>query len=239
MLDALYLHLAARGNLIPAETSLLAEMLDGRRQFRKGEDLVTEGSRPTFSTVLLDGLAARYRLMEDGSRQFTAFHVPGDFVDLHAFLLERMDHGILALTPCRVALADHVKLKQITDAHPHLTKLLWRDTVIDGAIQREWIVSLGRRGKVAHLAAFLCELFTRLKVVHLTEGMKFRLPLTQAELADVLGLSTVHMNRVVKILRQSGAILWTDHTVIITDWSKLVDIADFDPSYLSLIGKRG
>lgn len=231
MLDALYLHLSTRGTLSDGDTSLIAEMLTGRREFRKGDDLVPEGSRPTVSTVLLDGFAARYRVMKDGSRQFTAFHVPGDFVDLHAFLLGRMDNGVLALSPCTVAVMDHATLKRITDAHPHLTRLFWLDTVLDSAIQSEWIVSLGRRGKVAHLAPFLCELFTRLKVVHRTDGMKFRLPLTQVELADGLGLSIVHMNRVMMSLRRSWAIHWTNHTVTI----KLIEIADFDSGYMSLV----
>lgn len=234
MFEALYLQLSAHDDLSDSERSLLANTIGSQREFAEGEDLVSEGSRPAFSTLLLDGLAARYKYLENGSRQFTALHIAGDFVDLHAFLLKTLDHGILALSPCKVALADHAKLKHITETEAHLTRLLWLDTLVDGAIHREWIVSMGRRSKLAHLAYLFCELFTRLKVVQRTEGISFHLPLTQAELADVLGLSTVHMNRVMQSLRRSGAADWVHHTVHILDWNKLVDLADFDPTYLSL-----
>ncbi|TGR94442.1 Crp/Fnr family transcriptional regulator, partial [Mesorhizobium sp. M1C.F.Ca.ET.188.01.1.1] len=95
---------------------------------------------------------ARYKVLEDGGRQFTSLQVPGDFVDLHAFLLKTMDHGIIALSPCHVAAADHAKLCAITEQAPHLTRLLWLDTLVDGAIHREWIVAMGRRSKTSHLA---------------------------------------------------------------------------------------
>ncbi|TIU28694.1 MAG: winged helix-turn-helix domain-containing protein, partial [Mesorhizobium sp.] len=111
---------------------------------------------------------------------------------------------------------------------------LWLNTLVDGAIHREWIVAMGRRSKTSHLAHLICELFVRLQVVKKTRDMSFHLPLSQAELADVLGLSVVHMNRVIGTLRRMNVINWTSHLITILDWARLVEIAEFDPTYLSM-----
>lgn len=184
--------------------------------------------------MILEGFAARYKVLENGGRQFTSLQVPGDFVDLHAFLLKTMDHGIVALSPCRVICAEHSRLRAITEEAPHLTRLLWLDTLVDGAIHREWIVAMGRRSKTSHLAHLVCELFVRLQVVNRTNGMNFHLPLSQVELADVLGLSVVHMNRVIGALRRSNVIGWANYKVTILDWDRLQQVAEFDPTYLSM-----
>ncbi|TPI70896.1 Crp/Fnr family transcriptional regulator [Mesorhizobium sp. B3-1-3] len=230
MLESLFLNLGQHDSLSGEEQALLGNLMAGERSFAAGQDVVASGSRPAYSTLILDGLAARYKVLADGGRQFTSLQVPGDFVDLYAFLLKTMDHGVIALSPCRVILADHSKLRSITERAPHLTWLLWLDTLIDGAIHREWIVAMGRRSKVSHLA----HLFVRLQVVKRTNGMSFHLPVSQAELSDVLGLSVVHMNRVISALRNSGVIAWAAHTVTILDWQKLQQIAEFDPTYLSM-----
>ncbi len=234
MLESLYLNLGQHDALSEEEKGLLAGAMTVELDFATGQDIVSEGSRPGYSTLIIEGLAARYKVLEDGGRQFTSLQVPGDFVDLHAFLLKTMDHGIIALSPCRVIAADHSRLRAITEQAPHLTRLLWLDTLVDGAIHREWIVAMGRRSKTSHLAHLVCELFVRLQVVKQTNGMSFRLPLSQAELADVLGLSIVHMNRVIGALRRLGVIGWANYMVTILDWQRLVEIAEFDPTYLSM-----
>ena len=234
MLESLYLNLGQHDALSEEEKALLAGAMSLEKYVAAGEDIVTEGARPTHSTLIVDGLAARYKVLEDGGRQFTSLQVAGDFVDLHAFLLKTMDHGITALSPCHVLAADHGKLKAITEQAPHLTRLLWLDTLVDGAIHREWIVAMGRRSKLSHLAHLICELFVRLQVVKKTRDMSFHLPLSQAELADVLGLSVVHMNRVIGTLRRMNVINWTSHMITILDWERLVGIAEFDPTYLSM-----
>ncbi|RWC93769.1 MAG: Crp/Fnr family transcriptional regulator [Mesorhizobium sp.] len=234
MLESLYLNLGQHDLLSEAEKELLAGAISTERHVATGQDIVSEGSRPIHSTLILDGIAARYKVLEDGGRQFTSLQVPGDFVDLHAFLLKTMDHGIIALSPCHVAAADHAKLRAITEQAPHLTRLLWLDTLVDGAIHREWIVAMGRRSKTSHLAHLICELFVRLQVVKRTSGMSFQLPLSQAELADVVGLSVVHMNRVIGMLRNIGLVSWSNYTVTILDWDLLVAMAEFDPTYLSM-----
>ncbi|RWA69367.1 Crp/Fnr family transcriptional regulator [Mesorhizobium sp.] len=234
MLESLHLNLAQHDALSDAEKALLASAMSIEKYFVTGEDIVSEGSRPITSTLIVDGLAARYKVLEDGGRQFTSLQVAGDFVDLHAFLLKTMDHGIIALSPCHVVAAEDSSLRAITEQAPHLTRLLWLDTLVDGAIHREWIVAMGRRSKTSHLAHLICELFVRLQVVKKTRSMSFHLPLSQAELADVLGLSVVHMNRVIGTLRRMNVINWVNHMITILDWNRLVEIAEFDPTYLSM-----
>ncbi|MBX4905805.1 MULTISPECIES: Crp/Fnr family transcriptional regulator [Rhizobium] len=234
MIEPLLLNLGSRDVLSNDEENLLRSILVKDRQFAVGEDLVSQGSRPPFSTLLLDGFAARYKVMADGSRQITALHVAGDFVDLHAFPVKVMDHGIVALSPCHVALADHADLRAITERMPHLTRLLWLDTLVDGAIHREWIVAMGRRSKRAQIAHLVCELFMRLKVVRRTRGESFQFPLTQIEMADVLGISVVHLNKTLQALRREGVFTWENRTITIVDWERLQEIAEFDPAYLSI-----
>jgi CRP-like cAMP-binding protein len=234
MIESLILNLRARDVVHPHEADILHSLIVRERKFAVGEDLVRQGSRPSYSTLLLDGIAARYKVMEDGKRQITALHVSGDFVDLHAFPLKTMDHGIMALSPCQAAFFDHGDLKRITETEPHLARLLWLSTVIDGAIHREWIVAMGRRSKKSHLAHLFCELFLRLDVVNLASDKSFPFPLTQSEMADVLGISLVHLNKTLKILRNENVLAWENRTIAILDWDGLRRIAEFDPTYLNL-----
>lgn len=234
MIEPLLLNLESHDIVSEEEKSLLRSIITRERTFAVDDDLVEEASRPSFSTLLLDGFAARYKLLGDGSRQITSLHIAGDFVDLHAFTLKIMDHGIVALTPCLVALVDHDSLKSVTETSPHLTRLLWLDTLIDGSIHREWIVGMGRRTKKAHLAHLICELYVRLRVVGRTRGKSFDFPLTQLELADVVGISVVHLNKSLQALRRENMFTWTNRTVTILDWERLQEYADFNPLYLNL-----
>ena len=234
MIEPLLLKLASHDVLSVAEQDLLRSAIVKERRFATGDDLVSQGSRPSFSTLLLEGFSARYKVLEDGTRQITALHIPGDFVDLHAFALKVMDHGIVAMSPCRVGFADHSALKRITETAPHLTRVLWLETLIDGAIHREWIVAMGRRSRRSHLAHLICELYVRLQVVRLVDGASFRFPLSQSEVADALGLSVVHLNKTLQALRAERAFTWESRTITIIDWDRLQEIAEFDPTYLNL-----
>lgn len=235
--EALIRKLEQRDRLSDEEKQVLDRAVSRIREFAADEDLVSEGDRPTESSLLLDGFAARYKGLADGRRQITAIHVAGDFVDLHSFLLHRMDHGVVALSPCRVGAVPHETLREITERHPHLARLLWLGTLIDGAIHREWLVAMGRRPAVSQMAHLICELFLRLQGVGRTRGSSFQLPLTQAELGDALGLSTVHVNRTIQELRSAGLITWRDQVVTINDWEGLAAEAEFDPAFLNLLNE--
>jgi CRP-like cAMP-binding protein len=197
-------------------------------------DIVREHDRQTKSHLLLEGWAGRYINLADGRRQIVAIHVPGDFVDLHSFPLQVMDHSVATFTRCRIAFAPHDRLREVTVAHPHLARLLWLSTLIDAAILRQWLVGSGKRSALEQTAHLFCELFIRLQLTGRTEGHTFVFPLSQAELADCLGVSAVHANRVLQELRGAQVLAWRGRHVEIVDWAGLQAIAEFDPVYLNL-----
>ncbi|WP_419756505.1 Crp/Fnr family transcriptional regulator [Brevundimonas sp.] len=226
--------LSLRDRISPEEIEALQKALEPPKTVAIGSDIVREHTRPLHSTLLISGFSARYSTLEDGARQITEINVPGDFIDLHSLLMKQMDHGVVALTECVVAEAPHSGLIDITERHPHLTRLLWLDTIIDAAVHRQWLVAMGRRSGLGHLAHLVCELYLRLQAVGQTGDMTFDLPLTQAVLGDALGLSTVHVSRLISELRGEGVINWSNGQIDILDWRRLAEIAEFDPTYLRL-----
>lgn len=234
MMEVLSAFLSRRDDLGEEERNQLEQAVSRVREFAVDQDIVVEGSRPTESCLVLEGFTARYKLLGDGKRQLTAFHIPGDFVDLHSFLLKTMEHGVVALTPTRIAVVPHATLERLTRQFPHLTRLLWLSTLIDGSIHREWLVSIGRRSGAARIAHVFCELFLRLQVVGRTKPNSFRLPITQAELGDALGMSVVSVNRGLQELRDANLATWRGSVVTIADLQRLEEFADFDPRYLNL-----
>lgn len=201
-------------------------------------DLVREHERQVQSNLLLEGWAGRYVTLADGRRQILAVHIPGDFIDLHSFPLQVMDHSVTTFTPCRIALAPHARLRDITERHPHLARLLWLSTLIDAAILRQWLVGSGKRSSLEHAAHLFCELFTRLELVGRTQGRAFIFPLSQMEFADALGVSAVHANRTLQELRARELLAWRGRQVEILDWDGLRELAEFDTAYLNLFDRR-
>jgi CRP-like cAMP-binding protein len=217
------------------EKDVLEKAFTRIREFRADEDIVREGDRPTESCIVMEGFAARYKVLPSGRRQISAIHISGDFVDLQSFLLKTMDHGIMTLAPTRCAFVPHANLKKITEEHPHLARMLWLSTLIDSAIHRSWLTAMGRTSATAQMAHLICELHVRLGAVGQTNGNSFHMPVTQEELGDALGLSTVHVNRVLTELRNGGIVQWQGGgAVTILDWDRLSEIAEFSPTYLSL-----
>lgn len=230
----LFLQLSHRDTISDKEKEELFALFANKKSYAAGEEIVREGARPKVSLLLMEGLAGRFKVLEDGGRQITAFHVPGDFLDLHGFLLKVLAHGVVALSNCTLIQVEHEALKKLTETSPHLARMLWLDTLIDASVHREWLVAMGRRPALGQLAHLMCELYVRLKIVDRTDGFSFRLPLTQSELADALGLSIVHVNRTLRELRRRGVITWEGDRIHIGDWDGLVEIAEFDPTYLCL-----
>ena len=222
-----------RHDISPSMKEHLSRLLKRERALEAGHDFNQEMWQAGACALLVDGLAARYKLMSNGRRQITALHVPGDFVDLPNLLIGPSDYDVTALAPCRVALAEHDLLHDMMADSAGVTRLLWTNSLVDAAIQQEWLVSMGRRSALQHLAHIVCELFLRLKVIGQTEGFTFRLPLTQSDVADVLGLSMVHVNRMLKALRSDDVMTWANQHVRIADWRRLSEIAEFDPGYLA------
>ncbi|MFC5371056.1 Crp/Fnr family transcriptional regulator [Brevundimonas faecalis] len=226
--------LERRDDLTPDEREALREVLAGTVLKRAGEDIVSQDALVDCSSLVVDGFCARYRDLADGRRQFTQMNLPGDFIDLHGFVLKRVDHGVRALTDCIVAMAPHSRLKVLTERHPHLTRLLWLETVVDAAIHREWLLALGRQEALERMALLLCEIYSRLEIVGLARDFRFRFPVTQAEVGDFLGMSAVHVNRTLKVLREAGWLTWDGADIRILMWDRLAEAAEFNPAYLRL-----
>lgn len=233
--DALLRYLECRDEVTAAERALVAGLSMRFKSFSKSEELVGESTRPLESCLVLSGFTGREVLLSDGTRQIAAIHVPGDFVDLHALLLKVMDHSVVALTEVYAAYVPHSDLVRISEAAPHLSRLFWLSTVVDGAIQRAWIACIGRRKPLHHLGHLICELSMRLNAVGLAPRHSFDFPITQAQLADVLGMSLVQVNRTLQQLRRTGLVSWKGSKITIHDFAGLAELADFDPTYLNLI----
>ncbi len=185
------------------------------------------------SKLLIEGFVSRQCTLLDGRRQILAIHVPGDFLDLHGFVLKYLDHDVVALTPSRLADFPHRNLRELTAAEPHLARMLWFATTVDAAIHREWIASLSRSA-MARVAHLFCELRARLEVVGLADRSGYALPLTQIDLADATSLTPVHVNRTLRQMREAGLLDFRAGRVEIGDLDGLIRIAAFDPRYLYL-----
>mgnify|MGYP003577376039 CR=1 FL=1 len=228
-------NLARRDHTLTAdEIAVLSGAVSEVVAFDADRDIVREQQLAESSNLLLEGWACRYVTLADGRRQIVAIHLPGDMVDLHSFPLKVMDHSVATLTPCRVAMLPHLRLKRVTETEPHLTRLLWMSTMIDAAMHRQWLAGAGARSSLGHAAHLICELYVRLGVVGLTKGARFPLPLTQVELADALGISPVHANRMVQDLKAQKLIAWHGKEAEILDWERLQQVAQWDPTYLNL-----
>lgn len=226
--------LEARDELGPEELDALVGLIDRIETYTPGQIVVPEGKPLTESQLLVTGMCARSKAMADGRRQITALHIDGDFVDLHGFLLKKLEHDVVALSTIRMAIVPHERLKTVTERLPHLTRMLWLGTLIDAAIHREWIVSAGRRSATEQVSHLLCELFVRYQLVGEASGDRMALPLTQEQLADACGLTPVHVNRVIGQLRAEGLIDWRRGEVVFKDFGRLAAKAQFDPTYLVL-----
>jgi CRP-like cAMP-binding protein len=230
----LLLKLRARDLVSDEEEDVLRASVSELREHPGGRAIVRAGTTLSASTLLLDGIVCRFTDLADGQRQIMELHVAGDFVDLHGFLLKQLDHHVGAMTPVRVAIFPHDALRGITETHPHLGRMLWFSTLLDAAIHREKILSIGRRSAVARIAHLFCELHVRLGLVGLGNEAGYALPLTQADLADVTGLTSVHVNRMLKKLRDENLLTFRGGEVAIGDWERLQRVAEFDPTYLHL-----
>jgi CRP-like cAMP-binding protein len=216
------------------ERNALASVSWRMQSIDDGQEIIPEGLRTVESCILVKGISASVRYLASGDRQLTTLHVPGDFLDLHGLFLKVLDHGVLALTDCQVAFVRHDDLRRIAVEHPAIAEMFSTRIARELAIQRMWIVCMGRRDPVRRIAHLLCEMYLRLHRAGQAEAHRFELPITQAELADLAGLSVVHTNRALQELRSTGLVIWQGTAVVITNWTTLTAFAGFDQTYLAL-----
>lgn len=200
-------------------------------------DLVIPGAKVDFSLLVGGGLAGRFDQMADGRRQITALHIPGDMCDLHSVPVPIPGWGISALTNSTIVKVPHSHLRQIATRYPAIADAFWRDTIVDGSVLSKWVSNLGRRSGESRLAHMYCEMGMRMELAGLGTRDRFELAVTQAQVADVLGLTAVHVNRLLQALRKHGVVRTDGATVFVDDVPKLEAIADFDPAYLLLKDK--
>lgn len=184
------------------------------------------------STLLIEGIVSRYLDDRNGLRQLVAIHLPGDFLDLHAYPLKELDHDVATLTSAIVAIVPHGELGAIQEEMPHLTRKLWFATLLDAAIHRAWLFRLGRLDASGRIAHFLCETNARLFSAGLSDGRRFALALTQADIAEICGLTTVHVNRVMRQLREERLCVFRTSLVEMLDPVGLAARGQFEPAYL-------
>jgi CRP-like cAMP-binding protein len=214
------------------EIAALLNLPVGVREFQKGEDIVREHDRPSHCSLVLTGFTSRYKNVPDGKRQIMAFHIAGDLPDLQSLHLQVMDHSIAALTPTRMALIPHGPLREVIYGNPTICHVLWRDTLVDAAIHREWMMGIGRLSAHARIAHLLCELLVKHRAAGLVADHRFPLPITQVDIADALGLTSVHVNRVLQDFRKEGLLELDRSIVQIAEWGRFQEIGAFDPTYL-------
>ena len=204
------------------------------REVGPREDVISQGDRTGGVKLLLEGFACRYKVLEDGRRQIVSYFVPGDLCDLRVFILKRMDHSIGAIVASKVATISPQDVLRLTSTYPALTRSLWWSTLVEEAILREWIVNVGQRNALERMAHLFCELLYRFRAVGLNEGLSCTLPLTQVELAETLGLSSVHVNRTLQELRRQKLITLEGGVLTIQDLPALEEVAFFNADYLHL-----
>lgn len=234
-IEPLITKLESIGTVSNEDRALLDSLPIVSRRLAPQEYLLHQGDRPTHSAVVLEGVMARFQELSDGDRQVVSFHLRGDAPDLHTLFIKRMDHSLVAITDCLVGLMAHTELRRLIAASTTLTALLWRATLIDAAVFRQWITNNGRRGALAGTAHLLCELMVRARAIgDLTADGAWRMPFTQQQLGDALGLSLVHINRTLKVLREANIAVIERGYLRTLDWDKLQTLAGFDPTYLHL-----
>ena len=219
-------------DLAPDDVEALTRATAQPRTYTAKQDMIREGDRPGPVFAMLDGWACRYKILPSGTRQIMAFMLPGDACDLHVGMLTEMDHSLQAITNSQIALIPGEEMAAMMDAHPRIAQAMYKAQLIDEGTLRAWIVSMGRRSSVERVAHLMCELYLRSIGPGMEAGDAVELPISQVVLADALGMTPVHINRVLRDLRVSGAMALQRGSLKILDPIKLVRIAGFDDNYL-------
>lgn len=232
MPNAFVRKLASRVGLTADDIALLEAACGPGRNFPAKHDLIREGDEPGPVFVFLEGWGCRYKILPEGSRQILAFMMPGDFCDMHTSVLDEMDHNIATVTPSQVAMIPRPKMEDLLEMRPAITRAFWLMQLVDLGVARSWIASMGRRSSSERVAHLMCELYFRANLFCLVEDGQCSMPLSQILLADALGLTPVHVNRVLRTFKAAGVMKLEHSALVISDIAQLVRIAGFDDTYL-------
>ena len=226
--------LEAFTRLSPDDRKALADLSRNVKFVDPRRDLVTEGDKPRFVHLMLDGWACRYKTLPDGKRQIVSLFIPGDFCDLNVYILKQMDHSIGAITRIKVAMISPEDMDALTAGRPRITQALWWHELVSQAVQREWTLNVGQRSAYERLAHLLVEVYLRLRTIDRAHNGRCDFPLTQQELGGAIGLTAVHVNRTLQELRADKLIELERKQLNILDLKRLIGASMFNPNYLHL-----
>lgn len=223
--------LLARSVLTGEEQQAVLQLPTQPMQVQAKQDFVLRNEETTYSCLIVSGLVARFGQTMHGSRQITAFHIPGDMADLHSAVRPIGVGGLMALCPTIILRVPHDAIRALAARCPAIAEALWRDCMLDAAILMEWVVNVGRRNAQTRLAHVLCEMSIR-SSGNRAARLDYAFPITQECLGDATGLTSVHVNRSLKVLRDEGMATLKGGRALIHDWEALARAGEFDPSYL-------
>ena len=234
VLETIITRIESRAVLSEADRTAIRALPYTHRQIEPSTYLVREGTQRTRCAFLLSGFCYRQKLTSDGARQIVSVEIPGDFIDLQHIFLDETDHNVQALTRSNVAEIDAAALRTLALTRPAIGAALWTEMLISASIFREWIVNVGRRDAHSRVGHLLCELAVRLDLATGAKDRLYDLPMTQEQVGDAVGLTPVHVNRVLRALTQRGLISRDRRQIAILNWDALRDASDFNPRYLHL-----
>ena len=226
--------LEAFAKLSSDDRAALEAISDDVRYIDARRDVIVEGDKPRHVHLVLDGWACRYKQLPDGKRQIVSLVLPGDFCDVNVYILKQMDHSIASITRVKMAMITPDEMNALTIERPRITQALWWHELVTAAIQREWTLNLGQRSAYERLAHLLIELYLRLATVGRAHNGRCDFPLTQNDLAETTGLTSVHVNRTLQELRRDGLIDLGRKQLQILDMPRLMNAAMFNANYLHL-----
>jgi CRP-like cAMP-binding protein len=226
--------LARLAPLDDADRAAILALPHADRTISAHDYIVREGGKVENSCLLRSGFCQRHKIVADGRRQIVSIHMKGDMVNLQNSLLRTADHSVQALTPSEITFIPGAAITAVAVSRPRVAMAMWLDTLIDGSIFREWIANVGRRDARTRTAHVLCEFALRQELAGLGTRNAYDLPMTQEQLGDVLGLTSIHVNRTLKALEAAGLIERDQRAVTVRDWQALQAAGDFDPAYLHL-----
>ncbi|HEX8378984.1 MAG TPA: Crp/Fnr family transcriptional regulator [Allosphingosinicella sp.] len=230
--EKMVLRLERRSPLGEADREALLTLAHSVKKLAAGAHIIRDGDSAEHCSLLLSGFAYRYKITGEGGRQIISFHVASEFLDLQNSFLGVADHSVQMLTDAELAIIPSAILQEFALTRPALARALWIDTLIDASIFREWVVNVGRRDSRARVAHLLCEFSLRLEAAGLASNHHYELPMTQEQLADAVGLTSVHVNRVLKQLGEEGLIRRNRRSIVIEDWGRMRAAGDFNERYL-------
>ncbi|MEW4449771.1 Crp/Fnr family transcriptional regulator [Qipengyuania sp. JC766] len=213
------------------EKDILETSIDTIESYKTSHEILRRGKVVDYSTMLIEGFAVR-SIYENDKRYIVGMQVPGDFMDLHAYALKRLDHDLCTIGPAKIARVKHSRLEELARSEPHLSRLFWFSTLLDASIHRQWILKVGQLKASRRTAHLFAEIWTRLDQVGLARKDGFRTPLTQTDLAEMCGTTPIHMNRALGDLRRQGIVEFRRGIVICHDRNALEEFGEFDPTYL-------